>query len=342
MFFCWRDCMNNRITTAVKFSPNGDWLAFSGSDGSLHLWDAKGRRPLWVFDGHDGIVTSLSFSPNSHYLASASEDTCINIWDLNARQLAGTLTGHDGWVTSIIYCEKTGLLASGGTDRHVCLWSPLTKKRLWRSVSFTMPIVSLDFHPSGDLLAAACVNDNTTLLRTGDGSEYRALREPCPVGYEYEGQRQTNVVRFCPKCGLLAVAGRYRDDHRWEDRAIAAYSYRRYNYASGQHLIYDLVCDSICDLQFDSLQHGLIAYGTKEGFVRLVHPTRQDEPHLIADWQDQDTYTYMSRLVTLGKHSGEVRSLSFSRQYEMLASSGADSAIKIWDMGTKSLYAEVS
>merc|ERR1712166_5143 len=66
------------------FSPY--WIASSGDDALVHVWDLRSLRdPVVVLTGHHNAVTELSWS-NSHaeILASGSWDRTVKIWNLNS------------------------------------------------------------------------------------------------------------------------------------------------------------------------------------------------------------------------------------------------------------------
>lgn len=62
---------------AVKLLTNG-FLATSGSDNLIHIWNMDGAEELGVLKGHTGTVSSLDFSGNK--IASGSFDTQVRLW----------------------------------------------------------------------------------------------------------------------------------------------------------------------------------------------------------------------------------------------------------------------
>jgi WD40 repeat protein len=86
----------------LVFSPDGKWMAKTGLNKAIHIWDVQGQKYVRTFLGHDNAVKSLDFSPDSRWLISASTDNTVRIWDVQkGLELAKIvhLTG-DNWVVT--------------------------------------------------------------------------------------------------------------------------------------------------------------------------------------------------------------------------------------------------
>ncbi len=68
--------------TAVAFSPDGKWLASTGSPaGEARVYDVSNAQRKAILRGHDGIVFALSFSPDGTRLATAGYEGEVRIFD---------------------------------------------------------------------------------------------------------------------------------------------------------------------------------------------------------------------------------------------------------------------
>jgi WD40 repeat protein len=66
------------------FSPDGKYLATSGSDFSIKIWDAELGTLCHALIGHTGMVRSLSWGPSGNWLASAGADNVCRLWKFDS------------------------------------------------------------------------------------------------------------------------------------------------------------------------------------------------------------------------------------------------------------------
>jgi WD40 repeat protein len=138
--------------TALGLSTHGDRLAFSGIDGSLHLWSVAEREDVllqrqgnWIYD--------LEFSPDGRWLATAEGDRTIKLWDLETETLAQTFEGHAGRVIAIAFSPDGRRLASSDEEGDVRLWEVAGGRSLFSVQGGSGAVVDLLFSPDGRWLA---------------------------------------------------------------------------------------------------------------------------------------------------------------------------------------------
>jgi len=64
----------------INFSPDGNYLACGGEDGSIGLWEVSRGKEVRKIEGHIGRVTSVSFLPDGKYIISGGKDKKVNLW----------------------------------------------------------------------------------------------------------------------------------------------------------------------------------------------------------------------------------------------------------------------
>jgi len=119
----------------VKYSPDGQIVASSGSDNKIKLWNAQTGELIRTLSGHTNDVSCIAFSSDSQMIASGtggydvSEESNIKIWKVSDGSLIRTLEGHGDWVYDVEFVPGGEYLVSSGREDT----SPLIHKiKFWR------------------------------------------------------------------------------------------------------------------------------------------------------------------------------------------------------------------
>ena len=120
----------------ARYSPLGEIIATSHSDGTVGLWNPKsGERIAQLNDGHEYLTNKARITLDGKYLATAAGDNTLRIWDLQrGTQLA--LMEHSGR-DGVLSISQTGhWLVVGGDEFGVGVWdldtlAPPTRIRKW-------------------------------------------------------------------------------------------------------------------------------------------------------------------------------------------------------------------
>jgi len=142
------------VSTA-EFSPEGLFIATSGTNGDVKLWDAKTRREVRRFKALGRKLLCLTFSPDSRLLAGSihNDKPLVCIWDVNEGSLLREIDGFNGLQPSLAFSPDGKLLATAHDDNNARLWeisSGNLKATLKGHVSY---VVGVAFSPDGKTLA---------------------------------------------------------------------------------------------------------------------------------------------------------------------------------------------
>lgn len=159
---------------SVAYHPGGRWVASSGTDRAVKIWDAQAGEQLHNLQGHADFIRDVEFSPDGNVLASCDDDGRVMIWDADAGNLVTMLEGHLDSVRDAEFASDGSLLATAGDDNVVILWDTSTWAKKMSLEGHTDWIRDVSFSPDGRRLATA--SDDST-VRIWDVESGKSVRE---------------------------------------------------------------------------------------------------------------------------------------------------------------------
>lgn len=118
--------------TALTVSPDRKWIASSGPNHTIRLWNAETGAAGATLNGHTDRVTSLKFSTDSTRLVSGSADQSIRVWNTADGSLSGLIetpvaVNAVELVATAVPTEQQPnpepLLVSGGAENLLRTWT---------------------------------------------------------------------------------------------------------------------------------------------------------------------------------------------------------------------------
>ncbi|HRW09027.1 MAG TPA: BTAD domain-containing putative transcriptional regulator [Caldilineaceae bacterium] len=181
----------NQRTIPIAFNADGETLA-SGEREMIHLWDVHSGTHRQTLYGHSERVHSLTFSPAEGLLASGGTDGTVRLWDVARGEQVGLLDGHRVRVLSLAFSPDGRTLATADL-KTIRLWrigesapqQPAAESadaQRGRAVQlyFVLPghkhfITALAFHPHGQTLVSASLDETIRLWDVRTGQRLRSL-----------------------------------------------------------------------------------------------------------------------------------------------------------------------
>lgn len=324
--------------STVRVSPDGRYLASSGSDGAICIWQTENYQLHCVLRGHIHAVHALCFSNDGRWLISGGIDGCIYVWEVDSGRWVQTITRQKKSIIAISLHSDNEQLAVALTDETIQVWN-LPRAVLCHTLSTASTISDLAFSSDGKLLIS--VGDERQ-IHLWNATHYDAHT----LLYGHEGK--ILAVTFNATGDLFATGGEDAQISLWDAAtmrllqtipghtdAVLALSFS----ASGNHLASGSADQTVrvWDLRTGK-QHNILR--GHFGWVNAV-AFSADARTLISGGYDQTIRVWeMYSGQLLLAHKGQLKRvdfMKFSPDGHQLAASSLDGRIYIWDVATAKL-----
>lgn len=283
---------HSNAATGAAFAPDASFVATSGEDRRVRIWDPVARRETSSLGGAPSGLLAVAISPDGRFLAAAGADGHVRVWEGGRGPEIRVLDAHAGHALALAFDPSGKLLASGGVDRKI---------RLWDAEGWTLrreleghggPVEALCFSPDGAILVSGGADRRVRLWEVESGRERRVL----------EGHADAvTACAFSPDGTLIASAGRDTLVKLWDPET--GRELRRLRGHTGE-----VLCVAF------SPEGRLLASGGADAMVRLWDPATGKEVRVLPG------------------HGDRVTGVAFSRVGALLASSSSDTTVRLWDV----------
>jgi len=315
------------VVTSLAFDPSGRWLVSGSWDGSLRVWPMAVNRSR-VLAGHTVGVHAVDVSPDGELLASGGHDDLVRLWRRNDGALLKVFRGHEDHVYRVVFSPDGRWVASSSDDQTVRLW-PVEGREPRVLRGHEADVEELAFSPDGRWLASAGEDDRVWLWNL-QSQQGRPL-----IGH---GDFVSDVV-FGPDGRRLFSTGRDGRLLEWSVDGEGARELLALDQA-----LWDMAIrgEDVLAVGGDALHVVPMGEGEQVSLSNLpgvrrvavsadlnmvaLASVRADVWLCDAGGRSRDNCHQ-----PVERHDGEIHDVVFSPDGELLATTGADREIRLWD-----------
>lgn len=194
----------------VAFSPDGNTLASTDSDGQIMLWDVvSGQVRMTLPSQFANPVSDIIFSQDGNTLASVS-DNSIRLWDVTSGDVRLTLP-KSGVVTDLAFSPDGKSLAAVGQDARITLWDSQSGSISQVITDHQGGVNAIAFSPDSTILAIGGQNAQINLWSKATG--LKQLNLPGVVN------TAVTDLLFSPDGKTLAAVGQNARITLWDSQS---------------------------------------------------------------------------------------------------------------------------
>jgi DNA-binding beta-propeller fold protein YncE len=120
--------LHTKAATGVAFSPDGKFVASTGLDEHVNLYNLADNKPLGFFGGHSRPTNAVVFHPDEETAISISGGRAVGknelkIWEYQSGEELATVEASEAKLLALALSHDGRTVATGGQDKTVTLWN---------------------------------------------------------------------------------------------------------------------------------------------------------------------------------------------------------------------------
>jgi WD40 repeat protein/cellulose biosynthesis protein BcsQ len=121
---------SNAPVTALASASDESLIISGSSDGKLRFWDLQNGENIETVDAHEEGIVALELSQQGSLMVSGGYDGQLHVWNYVSGKRHGTLIGHQSSISAIDFSPDGRIVVSASIDRTIRFWNPHTGEQL--------------------------------------------------------------------------------------------------------------------------------------------------------------------------------------------------------------------
>ncbi|AYB34539.1 High-affnity carbon uptake protein Hat/HatR [Chryseolinea soli] len=108
---------------AIDLSPDGNFLAGAGENGSLYVWDIRNNYTVAEHKNLGQHLTAVCFAPEGRRIVVGDNTGVVTLFDNQSNLVLRVLSGHTSVIEQIQFNHAGKFMATASKDKTVRLWN---------------------------------------------------------------------------------------------------------------------------------------------------------------------------------------------------------------------------